>query len=56
LPRPPKSFVTLDDADHLLSRPEDASYAAGVIAAWAAHHIPQALPGTAESEHVMVRL
>jgi putative redox protein len=29
----PKSFVTLDDADHLLSRPEDADYAAEVIAA-----------------------
>ena len=31
----PKSFVTLDDADHLISRPEDAEYAADVIAAWA---------------------
>jgi uncharacterized OsmC-like protein/fermentation-respiration switch protein FrsA (DUF1100 family) len=38
----PKSFVSLDDADHLLSRPEDASYAAGVIAAWAAKYIPAA--------------
>ncbi len=31
----PKSFVSLDDADHLLSRKEDAEYAAAVIAAWA---------------------
>lgn len=31
----PKSFVSLDKADHLLSRAEDAHYAAGVIAAWA---------------------
>ena len=35
----PKSFVTLDDADHLLSRPEDAEYAADVIAAWALRYI-----------------
>lgn len=33
--RHPKSFVSLDRADHLLSRREDAHYAAGVIAAWA---------------------
>ncbi len=33
--RHPKSFVSLDRADHLLSRPEDALYAARVITAWA---------------------
>ena len=32
--RHPKSFVSLDDADHLLSRRADAVYAAHVIAAW----------------------
>jgi putative redox protein len=37
--RHPKSFVTLDDADHLLRRPEDAAYAAGVIAAWAERYL-----------------
>lgn len=31
----PKSFVSLDHADHLLSRDEDIHYAARVIAAWA---------------------
>jgi len=31
----PKSFVSLDHADHLLSRAEDAVYVARVIAAWA---------------------
>lgn len=36
----PKSFVSLDNADHLLSRPEDADYAAKVIAAWAARFLP----------------
>ncbi|MDC0738519.1 alpha/beta fold hydrolase [Cognatishimia sp. SS12] len=40
----PKSFVTLDDADHLISRPEDAEYAAEVIAAWAARYLHLAPP------------
>ncbi|MBI1220408.1 MAG: alpha/beta fold hydrolase [Rhodobacteraceae bacterium] len=35
----PKSFVTLDDADHLLSREEDAEYAAEVIAAWSQRYL-----------------
>lgn len=35
----PKSFVSLDDADHLLTRGEDATYAARVIAAWAARFL-----------------
>jgi putative redox protein len=37
--RHPKSFVTLDNADHLLSRGEDAEYAAEVIAAWARRYL-----------------
>lgn len=35
----PKSFVSLDDADHLLSRREDAIYVANVIAAWTERYI-----------------
>lgn len=35
----PKSFVSLDDADHLLSREADAVYAARVLAAWAGRFI-----------------
>ena len=35
----PKSFVTLDDADHLVTRKEDAEYAAEVIAAWSARYL-----------------
>lgn len=35
----PKSFVSLDNADHLLTRAEDASYAATVIAAWASRFV-----------------
>ncbi len=50
--RHPKSFVTLDDADHLLSRGEDAEYAAGVITAWATRYLdlspPAPPPGAPE--------
>ena len=46
--RHPKSFVSLDDADHLLTRPGDAAYAARVIAAWAERYLPE--PAAAESE------
>ncbi|MDH3228500.1 MAG: alpha/beta fold hydrolase [Alphaproteobacteria bacterium] len=31
----PKSFISLDDADHMLSRKQDAHWVAGVLAAWA---------------------
>lgn len=35
----PKSFVSLEGADHLLSRRADARFAAGVIAAWAGRYL-----------------
>lgn len=35
----PKSFITLDSADHLLSRAEDAEYAAEMISAWVQRYI-----------------
>jgi len=35
----PKSFVSLDSADHLLTRREDAVYVANLIAAWAERYI-----------------
>ena len=35
----PKSFISLDNADHLLTRKEDAEYAAHVIASWALRYI-----------------
>ena len=38
--RHPKSFVSLDDADHQLTRPADAAYAADVMAAWASRYLP----------------
>ena len=48
----PKSFVTLDDADHLVSKAKDAEYAAEVIAAWATKYLdiqqPAPPPGVPE--------
>jgi uncharacterized OsmC-like protein len=38
--RPPKAFISLDGADHGLTRPADATYAAGVMASWAARYLP----------------
>lgn len=40
----PKSFISLDSSDHLLSDPRDSSYAAGMIAAWAGRYL--VLPDT----------
>ena len=37
--RHPKSFVSLDGADHLLTRPADARFAASVLAAWASRYL-----------------
>ncbi|MFT4780963.1 MAG: putative OsmC-like protein/pimeloyl-ACP methyl ester carboxylesterase [Psychroserpens sp.] len=37
----PKSFVTLDDADHLLSKTRDSSYAGDIIGAWVKRYFPQ---------------
>lgn len=37
--RHPKSFVTLESADHLISRAEDAEYVAEVISAWLTRYI-----------------
>jgi uncharacterized OsmC-like protein/alpha-beta hydrolase superfamily lysophospholipase len=42
--RHPKSFVSLDDADHLLTRQADAEYAADVIAAWASRYLQVQAP------------
>jgi uncharacterized OsmC-like protein/fermentation-respiration switch protein FrsA (DUF1100 family) len=38
----PKSFLSLDTADHLLRKREDAIYLADVIAAWASRYLPAA--------------
>ncbi|WP_265515654.1 bifunctional alpha/beta hydrolase/OsmC family protein [Nitratireductor luteus] len=52
----PKSYVSLDDADHLLTDPEDAAYAASVISGWLSRYIPRDKPqGEEPVEHVQVR-
>ncbi|MEM9463660.1 MAG: alpha/beta hydrolase, partial [Myxococcota bacterium] len=47
--RHPKSFVSLDDADHLLTRAPDAAFVGSVIATWAARYL-DAPPSEAEAE------
>ena len=37
----PKSFISLDHADHLLSNRQDSEYAAEVIAGWASRYLPE---------------
>ena len=41
----PKSFVSLDGADHLLTRASDARYVAALIAAWVERYIDPLPPG-----------
>jgi putative redox protein len=55
----PKSFVSLDDADHLLTRGTDAAYVAQVLAAWASRYLdappPQRDPALGREGTVVVR-
>jgi putative redox protein len=41
--RHPKSFVSLDRADHLLTKRDDAAFVAEVVSAWYARYIPSQL-------------
>jgi uncharacterized OsmC-like protein/alpha-beta hydrolase superfamily lysophospholipase len=53
----PKSFVSLDPADHLISRREDAIYAGHLLAAWAERYLqakPAELPAAPQGR-VLVR-
>ncbi len=45
----PKSFISLDGADHLLTQRDDSRYAAGVIAAWAVKYLSKDTQATKES-------
>lgn len=55
----PKSFVSLDRADHLLSNEQDSMYVGAVIAAWARKYIdtpePEAQPDEPPDHRVVVR-
>jgi putative redox protein len=46
--RHPKSFVSLDQADHLLSNLADSRYAGAVIAAWARRYLASPAAATAK--------
>jgi uncharacterized protein len=37
--RHPKSFVSLDDADHLLTHPRDSLYVGRLLAAWVSRYL-----------------
>lgn len=48
----PKSFVSLDKADHLLSKRADAEYVATVLAAWSSRYVATDAPAVAEVKPV----
>lgn len=51
----PKSFVSLDTADHLLTDPQDAAYAGRVVAGWLSRYVAQDRPqGEAPVEHIRI--
>lgn len=53
----PKSFVSLDKADHLLTRKADSEYVAAVLSGWAERFLPKAEPAglkAVEGEVVVV--
>jgi uncharacterized OsmC-like protein len=55
--RHPKSFISLDCADHLLTRHEDATFVAEVVSAWVGKYLSGS-PGTEPAAHhdgVLVR-
>lgn len=50
----PKSYVSLDGADHLLTRKEDAMYVGEVIASWATRYLPEAKPDDLTTDRQVV--
>ena len=52
--RHPKSFITLDGADHLLSNKDDARYAGQVIAEWASRYVDMPAPSDLRTNHQVV--
>lgn len=55
----PRSYVSLDRADHLLTDPQDASYVGTVLASWASKYLDasqaQSKSGDAEDNRVVTR-
>ena len=53
----PKSFITLDDADHLITREADARYVADMIGSWSSRYLDLAPdPATAAAPEGVVRI
>jgi putative redox protein len=52
----PKSFVSLDGADHLLTRRDDAVFVAEMISAWATRYLPSSREATTLSSTPGVRV
>ncbi len=51
----PKSFVSLDTADHLLTKAEDAEFASEIISGWVSRYVARDKPqGEEKTEHVRV--
>ena len=50
----PKSFISLDGADHLLTDREDAEFAATMIAAWSSRSLKSALPARSDAQSGVV--
>ena len=50
----PKSFVSLDGADHLLMNKADSTYAGGVIAQWASRYIEREERDLVKTQHDVV--
>jgi len=48
----PKSYVSLDDADHLLTRDRDSRYAARVLATWASRYVAAEVHELKKAHHV----
>ncbi len=51
----PKSFISLDGADHLLSNPDDSRYVGQTIAAWATRYL-EPVPVSEDPDEVLVRI
>ena len=49
----PKSFVSLDPADHLLTASEDAAYTAEVLAAWSSRYLESKPAQEVQGVHVL---
>lgn len=52
----PKSFVSLDTADHLLTGKADAEFVAATIAAWSTRYVPRREAVSEENGHTSIKV